>query len=260
MSGGGISAVDRSRGLVALSAIRAAGFPDVKTALQVAYAESSWDPKQIGHNKNGSTDTGLFQINSIHKARGNMLDPYANARFAKSLYDGKENGASGWKSWVAFTTGRYARGEPVSVTNALLNYVNTPEGKAALASASIKAPGGGGSPDDPVKIPDSTVPPGLAPLISGASNPLNALDTVKAGVQAALETLMQAFTIGLLVLLGLALIALGFYAANHEKINRGVQKAGGFVVGMTPVGKAGAVAKTAGKAAKVAKAVEKVAK
>ncbi|SRR6266581_447199 len=71
-------------------------------AAAVAMAESSGNPTATNHNSDGSTDRGLWQINSIH---GNLstTDPTANVRAAIKISSNGKN----WKPWVTFTTGKY---------------------------------------------------------------------------------------------------------------------------------------------------------
>jgi hypothetical protein len=70
-------------------------------ALKIANCESSGNEQAIGHNKNGSTDNGYFQINSIHKARvkgdlSKLLNGQINVRIASELYN--EQGFDPWYS------------------------------------------------------------------------------------------------------------------------------------------------------------------
>lgn len=72
-------------------------------AAAVAMAESSGNPKATNHNSNGSTDYGLWQINSIHTDLLHGKDwsnPVDNARMAHTLY-----AAQGWRPWVGYTNG-----------------------------------------------------------------------------------------------------------------------------------------------------------
>lgn len=91
-------------------AVKAAGFPRASwnVAVAVALAESGGNPEALNDkNTNGSSDYGLFQINSVHadllKAH-NWRDPTDNARMALAI---STNGTN-WRPWVAYTTGRYA--------------------------------------------------------------------------------------------------------------------------------------------------------
>ena len=87
-----------------MKALIRATFPeDPHTAVAVANCESSlnanaYNPK----NTNGSTDGGLWQINSIHDSRLEQLgldkyDAEDATRFARLLYD-----ESGWTPWVCW--------------------------------------------------------------------------------------------------------------------------------------------------------------
>lgn len=66
------------------------------TAKQIAFCESGIRAEATNKNKNGTTDTGIFQINSIHQIPEKYLkDPLINIRVAKVLYD-----RQGWNPWV----------------------------------------------------------------------------------------------------------------------------------------------------------------
>lgn len=88
--------------------IKTAGFPSGSqvTAVAIALAESGGRSDATNRNSNGSTDYGLFQINSVHSqllASGSWSDPVSNAKMALSV---SSNG-SNFKPWVAYTTQRY---------------------------------------------------------------------------------------------------------------------------------------------------------
>lgn len=63
-------------------------------AAAVALAESGGNPQATGHNTNGTTDIGLWQINSSHGAEASY-DPVANARAAYAI----RHGANSWAPW-----------------------------------------------------------------------------------------------------------------------------------------------------------------
>lgn len=90
---------------------------DVRIAVAVALAESSGNPEAINtSNSNGSTDYGLFQINSVHRgilAGGNWRDPKDNAAMAKRVWDGRSGDK--WRAWVAYSTGAYLRHMSVDI-------------------------------------------------------------------------------------------------------------------------------------------------
>lgn len=66
------------------------------TMLKIAKCESTLNPKAVHRNKNGSTDYGLFQINSVHGIPPEELyDVDKNIAYAKALYD-----REGTRPWV----------------------------------------------------------------------------------------------------------------------------------------------------------------
>lgn len=83
---------------------------DALKAFAIALAESGGDPTKTNtKNRNGTTDYGLFQINSVHAdllKSGNWQDPQTNANMAYQLYASKGNK---FTDWVAYNTGSYAR-------------------------------------------------------------------------------------------------------------------------------------------------------
>lgn len=94
---------------VIASAARAAGFPtaDLATAVAVALAESGGNATATNKNTNGTTDYGLWQINSIHTAdlaAGNWQDPASNARMAFAVYT---RAGRKWTPWYAWRDGKH---------------------------------------------------------------------------------------------------------------------------------------------------------
>lgn len=80
-------------------------FPeDAERALAVAHCESGLKPSAYNpNNKNGSTDGGLWQINSVHDKTLETLgldkyDPEDATKFARILYE-----KNGWRDWVCYT-------------------------------------------------------------------------------------------------------------------------------------------------------------
>ena len=87
----------------------AAGFSgeDQPIAVAVAQAESGGDPNATHLNGNGTTDFGLWQINSVHVAllaMGDWRDPAANARMAYAVWQ-----QSGWRAWSTYKSGTYRK-------------------------------------------------------------------------------------------------------------------------------------------------------
>lgn len=92
---------------------RAAGFPAnaIAVAVAVALAESNGDPAATHKNGNGSTDSGVWQINSIH-AKSFPVDyplrftPINNARMAKRIW---ADAGNAWTPWSTFKNGAYSK-------------------------------------------------------------------------------------------------------------------------------------------------------
>lgn len=81
-------------------------------AVAVGMAESYCEPHAEGHNPpskscpNGSTDRGLWQINSCYHPEVNdhcAYKPTCNARAAKHISDGGRD----WNPWSAYNNGAY---------------------------------------------------------------------------------------------------------------------------------------------------------
>jgi len=95
-----------------------AGFvgDDLVTAVAVARAESGGHPSAINtKNANGSTDYGLWQINSVHIGSGfdpaRYRDPAYNALWAYRVFEaaGKQ-----WSPWTVYKTGKYREFLPMA--------------------------------------------------------------------------------------------------------------------------------------------------
>lgn len=87
----------------------AAGFPpgEIATAVAIALAESSGRTDATNNNSNGTTDRGVWQINSIHsEATGDMFNPTDNARAAKMIWAAAGNK---WQPWSTHNNGLYLR-------------------------------------------------------------------------------------------------------------------------------------------------------
>ena len=79
-------------------------FPEEPSrALAVANCESGLNPNAYNSkNVNGTTDSGIFQINSTHNSRLNemgldVFDPEDNVKFARILYEEHR-----WQPWVCY--------------------------------------------------------------------------------------------------------------------------------------------------------------
>lgn len=76
---------------------------DSRTALAVAKAESGLRCTARNENTNGTADHSVFQINDVHKKRGNLDDCEENIKIAYKIF--KEQG--GFQAWVAYLRGRH---------------------------------------------------------------------------------------------------------------------------------------------------------
>lgn len=74
-------------------------------AIAVALAESGGKPCEVNtKNKNGTTDVGLWQINSVHGySTAEMKHPAKNAAAMAKI---SKNGTD-WSPWVAYTSGAF---------------------------------------------------------------------------------------------------------------------------------------------------------
>lgn len=55
-----------------------------------------WNPTAVNHNRNGSWDAGIFQINSVHGySQEYLFNPENNIKAAKKIFNGR-----GWTSWA----------------------------------------------------------------------------------------------------------------------------------------------------------------
>lgn len=111
-------------------AAKAAGFSggSLATAVAVALAESSGDPGATNQNTNGSTDYGLWQINSVHGPllkQGDWRNPTDNAKMAFRV----SAGGTTWTPWTTYKSGAYRKFSA----------------RAQLAAGAPVDPGGGSS-------------------------------------------------------------------------------------------------------------------
>ena len=75
-------------------------------ALAISQAENGTREcdRQSGRNKNGTIDIGVFQINEIHRAKGNLWDCTDNIRVAYQIFQ-----RSGWNPWTVYKTKAYKK-------------------------------------------------------------------------------------------------------------------------------------------------------
>ena len=87
--------------------LRSAGFPEQAIGVMVCIAkwESSYYTGAINHNTGGTTDYGLFQINTYYwgsacgVSGSQLMDPAVNARCALRVY--REQGYNAWYGYQA---------------------------------------------------------------------------------------------------------------------------------------------------------------
>lgn len=79
-------------------------FPeDSYTAMQIVSCESGWKPNAHNpHNKDGTEDGGLWQINTVHDEALERLgldkyNPVDATKYARMLYE-----RNGWRDWVCY--------------------------------------------------------------------------------------------------------------------------------------------------------------
>jgi hypothetical protein len=86
----------------AATAAKAAGFTGIHLveAVAIASAESDGVNSQVTHDSNGTFDTGLWQINSIHTEYNSaqLKDPNYNAAAAYAL----SKGGTDWSAWTTY--------------------------------------------------------------------------------------------------------------------------------------------------------------
>lgn len=99
-------------------------------AAAVALAESGGKSDATNSNTNGSTDRGLWQINSVHGGQS-TFDPIANAKAAINISSNGKN----WSPWVTFTTGAYKK---------FLSPTTLADSTQPASTAGIGIPGVGG--------------------------------------------------------------------------------------------------------------------
>lgn len=129
-------------------------------AAAIALAESGGDSSSTNRNGNGTTDRGLWQINSIHGGLS-TTDPMANARAAVQI---SKNGTN-WRPWcVAWSDGKCG-GTFLGATAPVFRHIDsstytgtTPTGGSVNPVGAVPVPlPNGGSLNVPIPgIPDVT--------------------------------------------------------------------------------------------------------
>lgn len=76
---------------------------DQRIAVAVALAESGGNSLAVHRNANGSTDYGLWQVNSVHGFdTDQLLEAVGNGFAAHHVWE-----AQGWNAWTTYKTGAY---------------------------------------------------------------------------------------------------------------------------------------------------------
>ena len=132
---------------------KAAGFPadQIATATAVALAESAGRTDARNKNTNGTTDYGLWQINSVHSsvlASGSADDPAANAKMAFQVW---QAAGGKWQPWSTYNSQRFrqfmpaatlAAASPGSVPTATPGGTTAPTTGGAAPNAAPTSSGG----------------------------------------------------------------------------------------------------------------------
>lgn len=124
---------------------RKAGFPEdqIPIAIAIMKAESGGNPRAVNTaNRNGSTDTGIFQINSIHSGWTKSLDLYDPYQNAKAAYKIWTDAGKKWTPWAAYNNNSYAKHlkQPTSISpapNAIQPYA-VPSGTSGIRAVAVK--------------------------------------------------------------------------------------------------------------------------
>jgi Lysozyme like domain len=99
-------------------------------AASIALAESAGNPNAENHNTDGSTDRGLWQINTVHGSQS-TFDILANAQAAVAI----SNNGTNFSPWVTYKTGAYK-----SFLGASAGPTALPAGTSSSTSTSSSSP------------------------------------------------------------------------------------------------------------------------
>jgi cell wall-associated NlpC family hydrolase len=122
--------------------MRKAGFPEnqIGIGLRIAHLESGLRPTVTHLNSNGSTDYGIFQLNSIHRdlwGAGNvsqLFDPQTNVNFAFKIF---QQAGNSWKPWTTLAAAQRAGALAVPQTR-LTGVPAQVGGAVATATGSVR--------------------------------------------------------------------------------------------------------------------------
>lgn len=177
-------------------------------AAAVAMAESGGNSNSFNSNGNGSTDRGLWQINSVHGSLS-TFDPIANARAAVQI---SSNGTN-WRPWcVAWSNGKCG-GSFLGTGAPVFGFFT-------------------GNPSD-VGMSTPSTSPGTVPEAQNAS--VGSVLNPQTWAQAFLRPIFVSLWFGGMTLLGVVLVVAGIMIlASESKAADIVRSLGGKVLKSTP--------------------------
>jgi len=152
-------------------AAKAAGFPnsELVTAVAIAYAESTFNATATHKNSDGSTDYGLWQINSVHGfpelSNGAWSNPNVNAQLAYRVWK-----AQGWNAWST-----HKPSDPVGYARYLAAIPAAEAFVLAGTGFNAAASGAVGLPGDAVSSAEGTASDSLGLVAEIAKEPLTVL-------------------------------------------------------------------------------------
>lgn len=109
-------------------------------AAAIAMAESGGNSTATNNDSNGSTDRGLWQINSVHGSQS-TYDVMGNARAAVAI----SNQGTNWSPWTTYTSGAYRQYLQTNIppdTSAPINGTNAQANQNTANLTGFQLPGG----------------------------------------------------------------------------------------------------------------------
>lgn len=106
-------------------------------AAAIAMAESGGNTTATNNDGNGSTDRGLWQINSVHGAQS-TYDVMGNARAAVAI----SNNGTNWAPWTTYGNGAYRQFLQTNVPPDTSAPINGTNAQANQSTATLTASGG----------------------------------------------------------------------------------------------------------------------
>ena len=177
-------------------------------AAAIALAESGGDSSSTNNNSNGSTDRGLWQINSVHGGLS-TYDPIANARAAVQI----SNNGTNWRPWCTAWSNGACGGTFLGTGSPVFKYFT-------------------GSPSD-LGLSTPSTGTGTVPQAQnvGFTNPLDP----RSWAQAFLRPIFVSSWYGAMGLVGVSLMILGvFILVQESRAADLVRSLGGKVLSANP--------------------------